>query len=139
MKALALFLVLAASPLFGQTAKVIQLSPEDAAQAKSLYAQKAEIEKKISSLVDGVHDKYLIISHHGPDGLYGIYKDGWNNGFEFSDDYKFIVPKTYSTPNNCCYGWETSLSSMGCNTFTVTPATGVLYGNGFSTLNDNIH
>jgi hypothetical protein len=114
VKAIALFLILAASPLIGQTAKVIQLSPEDAAQAKSLYTQKAEIEKKIKDLEDAVHDKYLITAHHGSQGLYGTYKEGWSAGFDYSEDFRFIVPKSYPSTNGI---W-----SSGCNCATITPA-----------------
>jgi hypothetical protein len=120
---------LAASPLFGQTAKVIALSPEDAAQAKALFTQKAEIEKKIKHLEDAVHDKYLITPHHGPSGLYGTYKEGWSAGFDYSEDFKFIVPKVYVPSSTNCCGSSYGIWSSGCNYTTITPATTLNNGN----------
>ncbi len=141
MKSLVVVLLLAGFSLsaLGQTAKVIQLSPEDAAQAKSLYAQQAAIQKKIDALNDKITTQYT--SEAVPEGnciatAYGSWvfsgpcsgmgaptssvKPGWENGFEFSEDFKFIVPKPIppQTLSNC------SLSS-GCITYggmyTTTP------------------
>lgn len=118
MKAVALFLILAASPLIGQTAKVIALSPEDAAEAKTLYTQKAEIEKRIINLTDTIQHKYLALvpPHEGLNG-FRHFKDGWSIGFEFSEDYKFIVPKVWTPlPSSPCCS-----ASWGC--FNPNPAT----------------
>ena len=43
MKLLALLSIFLALPLAAQTAKVVILSPEDAAQAKALYDEKADL------------------------------------------------------------------------------------------------
>jgi hypothetical protein len=96
---------------FAQTAKVIQLSPEDAAEAKSLYEQKAAIEQKIEAMEEKVATDYLedktkpaayrycvkfvgdTCVQGGPKDVHYPRRDGWESGFEFSVDFKFIVPK----------------------------------------------
>ena len=82
--------------LQAQTAKVIQLSPEDAAKAKALYAQKADIEKQIDDLQQKITATYLAKNKEIQES-WGWYPWPWLNGFEFSDDFKFIVPKTGTT------------------------------------------
>jgi hypothetical protein len=114
--------------IHAQTAKVIALSPEDAAQAKSLYEQKAALEKKIADFQAKIDDKYTMVYHDYPTSACiqlcpnGVcpktpctdfpkvseedkkrahvreHEFGWVGGFEFSDDYKFIVPKPYTPP-----------------------------------------
>lgn len=90
-----ILLILLTGSLYAQTAKVIQLTPEDANEAKLLYKQKAEVEQKIEDLENKIHGFYLII--HSRDishGQYAVPKPGWGTGtFEYSEDYKFIVPK----------------------------------------------
>lgn len=113
-----------------QTAKVIALSPEDAAQVKSLYEQKAAIEKQLADLQKKIADKYTMVYHDYPTSAClqicpnGVCPNtpctdfpkvteeekkaahvrerafGWEGGFEFSEDYKFIVPKPYTAPAN---------------------------------------
>ena len=58
---LALLSVFLALPLLlpAQTAKVIQLSPEDATKAAALYQQKADIEKQITDLEEKITESYL--------------------------------------------------------------------------------
>ena len=91
MKKLALLSVFLALPLLlpGQTAKVIQLSPEDAKQAATLYAKKADIEKQIDALHVEITQKYISKEQ----GWLVFSSNPWSNGFEYSDDFKFIVPK----------------------------------------------
>lgn len=140
MKA-AILVFMVATISYPQTAKVIALSPEDAAQAKSLYEQKAAIEKKIVDFQAKIDDKYTMVVHNYPTsacitGMSVTHKDGteenlyvppcvplkvtpeqekashvrehefgWQYGFEFSEDYKFIVPKTYSPPQSVSCFW----------------------------------
>ena len=119
MKALALLSVFLALPLMipAQTARVIQLSPEDTAKAKQLYQQKAEVEKALVAFTNDIDRRYtqdkkessgncIVSAYSGnmtfgecdmnakPKKVYSWYhKDGWSLGFEFSEDFKFIVPK----------------------------------------------
>lgn len=95
MKKFALLAVFLALPFvaFGQTAKVIALSPADAAEAKSLYAQRDAIEKKIADLHVKIEHAYVILAQppEHPDWVMN-WKPGWGGGFQFSEDFKFIVP-----------------------------------------------
>jgi hypothetical protein len=59
------FLLILALPLHAQTAKVIQLSPADAAEAKALHAQRDAINKKIDDLQKKITDKYLSVEKPG--------------------------------------------------------------------------
>lgn len=93
---LAMLSVFLAIPVYSQSAVVVVLDGQDAAQIAHLYAQKADIEKQIKDLKDQIHDKYLVDPHYNQNhGLYGTPKTGWESGdFEFSEDFKAIVPKT---------------------------------------------
>jgi hypothetical protein len=93
--------VLGLGTLNAQTAKVIALSPEDAELAKSLYNQKTALEKKIADFQDGIKKHYLVEVDKTSSGYCWLgkpcpsYRDGWGFGeFEFSEDFKFIVPKS---------------------------------------------
>lgn len=96
-----------------QTAQVIQLNPEDAARAKALYAEKAKVDAEIEALKDSVKKKYVWTAIIGngycthaeqtEDG-YCIPYD-WANGFEFSTDFRFIVP-AQPKPQPQCPTWE---------------------------------
>ena len=84
-------------PTFGQTAKVVALTPEDAAKAKALYAEQARVEENIAQLRDRISMVYL--------------DPGWFTGFEFSEDFKYIVPASQPLPSvtngytwPICYG-----------------------------------
>ncbi len=136
-----------------QTAKVVQLSPADAAEAKSLYEQKAAIEKKIADLQERISHQYVSdekvyptsicisgVSVLHPDGTttsfpsvpcttlkptpeqekashYFTIKSGWENGFEFSDEFKFVVPKAYKEPTSCYHYSGGTFVSPGTITF----------------------
>ena len=111
-----------------QTAKVIALSDADAAKVKSLYDQRADIDKQINDMHEQIRVKYTIRATHFSCGsaiqthesakfcslqtnIYGTGTaqetiDGWWVGFEYSDDFKFIVPTTYKpTPLNGTCPW----------------------------------
>lgn len=95
---LIVILLLTASVVQAQTAKVIVLNSNDAEKAKSLYAQKTAIEKQIDEFTKTVTNTYLM---NGKD-----VKDGWANGFMFSEDFKSIVPNSFIIGNyisNCSY------------------------------------
>jgi hypothetical protein len=89
------------------------LKPEDAAKAKSLYAQKAEIEKEIVKLEGTMRERYLreTLDAKGQ-YLFTTTKAGWESGFQYSTDFKFIVPKGYQQVTNGVY-WN------GCNAIAI--------------------
>lgn len=145
---IAVALLMGAISLNAQTAKVIALSPEDAARTKDLYAQRDAINKKIEDNQQRIINKYLMEPKPGSGSLtvlsgsgllfcsssgcspetaeekskreadYKAYleaekkkthlerKTGWPD-IEYSDDFKFIVPKnnfTTTAPVTNC-GW----------------------------------
>jgi hypothetical protein len=93
-----------------QTAKVVQLSPLDAEKARSLYEQRDRIDKEISDLEVQIGHQYISnmeprtgcvnynqdldsVPCEKPKGKTFTLQPGWESGFEFSDNFKFIVPK----------------------------------------------
>lgn len=94
----------------GQTAKVIQLSPDDAKQAKALYDEQIALDKRKAAFEELVRTRYLTVKkgdkEWGDEGVVfsingaGVtvktsYRAGWNYGqFEYSEDFKYIVPKS---------------------------------------------
>ena len=122
MLILSLLITILVGSGLSQTAKVVQLDAADANHALDLYKAKAAIEKQITDLESQIRSKYLF------EGIGCQYlaapgehlKDckaplsGWDYGFEFSTDFKFIVPKI--SPNNCLSGnsWGTYITSP-CN------------------------
>lgn len=138
MKLTILSVLFLAASLHAQTAKVIPLSPEDAALAKSLADQKAAIVQKMDELQKKITDKYLMeekpgaatfgyvitcgISSNGlctptqtPPAKKGEHhselKSGWWN-FEYSEDFKYIVPRTVTSTITPCTNW-TNLTPAG--------------------------
>ena len=98
----ALFIFIGAGTVLAQTAQVIQLSPTDAAKAKQLYTEKAQILSEIHAFKTKIQEKYVPHSS----GIFSLNDPSivWGNGFEFSTDYKFIVPKYYvQSLNNNTY------------------------------------
>ena len=80
--------------LFAQTAQVIVLTPAEAKASADLYAQRASLDAKINALKDVLKVKYL-------DPICATDKNAgfwcgsqWALGFEFSTDFKAIVPAT---------------------------------------------
>ena len=135
---LALLSVFLALPLLlpAQTAKVIQLSPEDATKAAALYQQKADIEKQITDLEEKITESYLkgkADSYFCGVGYICVAspapKSGWESGFEYSSDFKFIVPKPVSTSIGLypiCYpygGLSWSGTGASREQYAITPIT----------------
>jgi hypothetical protein len=100
---LSLLLVVGAQ---AQTAKVVALSGEDAQRAASLHRLLIDTQSSIKQFDADIRAKYLRNpdnkTNHTPRGpiespgwnyqQYG-FKEGWGTGdFEYSDDYKYIVP-----------------------------------------------
>lgn len=134
-----------------QTAKVVILSPEDAAQAKALYEEKAAVEKKIADLQAQISHKYIsrelifptaaCITLERADGTFPDCTppkptaqqekashewhilEGWNLGFEFSEDFKSIVPKQTPTTPPLSIACPWSYSSL-CTSTGILGATG---------------
>lgn len=113
MKLLALLFALTIAGR-AQNAKVISLSAEDAAKAAHLYDERDRIEREIMEMTGNITLKYLMVDPK--DSLHQI-KQGWSQ-FEFSEDFKYIVPKPYIASPCGCGG---SIFLSNCATFTTTP------------------
>ncbi len=107
---IAIVILLATLTAAGQTAKVIQLEPADAAQAKLLHEQAVAAAKKEVDFMETVRWKYLksnnaytsihlFVSPNNMNEEHYDLKSGWGDGtFEFSEDFRFIVPSTPQKP-----------------------------------------
>jgi hypothetical protein len=106
---LALLSIFLAIPLFSQTAKVIQLTPDEAKEAKSLYEQKAAIEAQVVNLHQKIITKYSLDNKNS---MFPAYD------FEYSTDYRFVVPKipVMSPATSCClptFNWVSTCGYLG--------------------------
>jgi hypothetical protein len=111
------------SVLPAQTAKVITLSDKDSAEIKTLYAQQSAIEKKIADFRNNItknyisqavssgvcqqnYSGYFFGAIHFSDNSERCYKIGWEHGFIYSDDFRFIVPQDApKTSAGTCDSW----------------------------------
>jgi hypothetical protein len=84
---------------FGQTAKVVALSPERAATAKELYEAKEAANKAWDEFYKDVwtNEGKDVRTNEGENFGYGY-------GIEFSTDFKFLVPKTTPTSGEVIIG-----------------------------------
>lgn len=116
----------------GQEAAVVSLDTQDQAKASQLYQQMKDAEKAWSMLQSEIESRYLTVAKSDPDasgneypgdpvftvswcsGDCGVtkeasrkvkyYRIGFGSGFEFSKDFRFLVPKLYQPPAVC--GWN---------------------------------
>lgn len=99
---LAAILVLAVS-LGAQTANVIELEPADTAKAQKAWDALQRAQKDWDAVVFSMNKQYIAppipctwgssTGEQGPAGC-SYPKKGFESGFEFSKDFKFIVPKS---------------------------------------------
>ena len=124
-------LLMTAVSAVAQTAKVVPLSTADAKKADALFKALAAAEAKIYAFRLEIEDRYVSDAktgsvpvdkwakidlgpgRRGPDGGVThedpttqrprkiVTKPGWEWGFEFSDDYKFLVPRVPATIGAC--------------------------------------
>lgn len=110
----------------GQDAIVVDLSPEDASNIARLYAEQAKIQAEIHKYRLMVGKKYATWGHVVTwyDGK--SYRSDKNPAeFDFSKDFKHIVPK--STPATSSWTTGSTGNNLGC--WTANPATiAVPYG-----------
>jgi hypothetical protein len=122
-----ILIMTAAAWCHGQTAKVIQLSPEDAKQAKSLDDEQKALTAKTEAFMASIRKTYLQIKKTDDLFVTGCtsslkredikcYKNGWNFGdFEYSEDFKSIVP--VNRPNGPMYPDGTILIGVQAGTY----------------------
>lgn len=88
--------------IHAQTAKVIALSPVEVKQAQALDAEQKELTARKVAFDEAIRVKYLkapkedeghtYASGYGTPGFMWI-RSGWGQGeFQFSEDWKYIVP-----------------------------------------------
>jgi hypothetical protein len=118
-RTIAMILTLLLAPaLYAQTAQVVVLSPADAQAAADLYTQRAAIDTKINALKDVLKVKYLDPVCAAEKNVGFWCGSQWASGFEFSTDFKAIVPEEsqaksipHMMPNCQCLG--TSCECVG--------------------------
>ena len=110
MKTIVFAVLFLSASLYAQTAKVVALSADDAKTAKSLYDEQAALDKRKAAFEELVRTRYLTVKkgdkEWGDEGVVfslngsgttikTSYRAGWNYGqFEYSEDFKYIVPKS---------------------------------------------
>lgn len=142
MKIFALLaLLIFATAAFPQSANVIQLAPEDASSVRKAYVELQNAQRHWDDIKFIIDSKYVLFSNcSSPDRqslsdgvvLCGTPSrvTGFENGFEFSKDFRFIVPKQSSGVTHApCSTTDSVTYWGGCitltpNVFTTTPTYG---------------
>lgn len=99
-------LLLLTTMVSAQSAKVIQLDAATSAEAAQLYAQRNEVEKNIEALEakirrERLNDPPCAWVTSSSDLCEAYPTPGWENGFVFSEDFKYIVPKPDEQQKSC--------------------------------------
>lgn len=104
---LALLVAMLGGTVFAQTANVIELEPTDALRAKKAWDALQKAQGEWDTVRSAVGQKYAerpsdsVGSGHCwitlNDGQLHCWHEQFENGFEFSKDFKFIVPKSGSS------------------------------------------
>lgn len=113
-KALLSLALVCAVPALSQTAKVVVLSSEESAEANAIAQARKDLDKRSDALRDKIEAKYLYLQMPATASVCvgngcipppppapteeqklaaRSWLIGWEYGFEFSEDYKAIVPK----------------------------------------------
>ena len=116
-------IVVCAAAAFGQTAQVIQLTPDEAKQAAALYAERAAVEAKIETLRVSISVAHFP-SQKQQDRNLILYDTTWLNGFVYSTDFKYIVPAPFKTSQSTgavCTNWMPSTGVTLTSPLTTAP------------------
>jgi hypothetical protein len=120
---LGLSFAVAVSP---QTANVIELAPVDQTRAQRAWEALEKAQSDWEGVQSDLRNKYVSTGDcsYWPSGVQGhgdcvrATKEGFQNGFELSKDFKFIVPK-YQPPTypnvNCPTGVVSGNGYYGCS------------------------
>lgn len=79
-----------------QTTKVIPLSSDESKEISNLYSLKASIEERLDIVKMDLYNKYICKSPS-----IAWVSGYFDYGFEFSDDYKYILPKKNANLGSC--------------------------------------
>jgi hypothetical protein len=107
MKLLVAALILGPMLAQAQTAKVYKLPADEAAQAKTLYAEQAKVSEQIEELRAKITKEFFrtgkdTCQEVTIDGQrYDTCRDFFTGGlFDFSDDFQFVIPRPV-VPRRC--------------------------------------
>ena len=110
LKPIILLVLLAAAGTVGaQSANVIELDIVDSIRAERVWNQLQKAQKEWEQVREDVANKYVNTGKGYP-----LPRPGFESGFEFSKDFRFIVPKQELQPSG--------IYNNGC--ITLTPNTG---------------
>jgi hypothetical protein len=86
--------------VFAQTANVIELEPADTARAQKAWDELQKAKNHWALVIADINMRYLNASRTCPAGnTCAVFnKEGFEAGFEFNKDFKFIVPKIEPSP-----------------------------------------
>lgn len=116
-KIVPLLIVFACLALASQTAHVVALDADDAAASAQLYKAKVDADKAWEDQHDAIGKKYLQATG-GPHGFRP--RTGFENGFEFSKDFKVVVPVPSQSYGYIASAGGAWISSSCCGTVTQT-------------------
>jgi hypothetical protein len=122
----AILLLITAVCVVGQEARVIALKSEDAAHVRCTWERLQKAQKEWNEVLEQTQNDYILVPIKDKDASQSVlrmqdmnrtYRSGWENGFQFSSDFKYLVPKnvttsgTISTYNQWpCWQWYTAPS-----------------------------
>ena len=93
---------------FSQSAPVVQLSEFDAGHARQVYQEKLRADKAWDDLKSQIYHDYLRS------------ESGFSSEFDFSKDFKSVVPHYTYPSNSYSYTWPCGTGGM----YLTTPTTG---------------
>ena len=140
MRVIGLLALAVTCSAMAQNAKVVKLTDADAAEAKRVYAAQEAANKAVADFQEHIKEAYVgkisiimpsfawvtICPQSGPcDPQKKVspsvpkpenyqFKDDWIGGFEFSDDFRYIVPAPIPQ----------GLKNEACKPFWISPAAG---------------
>lgn len=102
-KLLLIPVLLICSSLGAQEAHVIALKSEDAAHARCAWERLQKAQKEWEQVQKDIEEDYLRVPTESKDASTTLsifnsgrtYRKGFESGFQFSSDFKYIVPKPY--------------------------------------------
>jgi hypothetical protein len=122
---LTVVVLIVAGSIGAQEARVIPLKSEDAAHARCTWERLQKAQKEWDDVQESVRNDYVLVPENDKDasnvvlsiqGGAHTYRRGFESGFEFSSDFKYIVPKAvnYTTVQPCtsflangsCFTWK---------------------------------
>lgn len=109
--------------LHAQTAKVVALTAEESKEARDIQAQRVALDKRDADLTERITKAYLQTTEPAQNnvvfGSMPHWRFGWEAGFVYSEDFKYIVPKlAQPTPcgaNGIYWGGSTCVPSFFAN------------------------